>query len=85
VQSVIPGFEAMATSLMKQTIASKGVAEIGELRSLCLEAGVKMIACQMTVDLFGYQHSDFIPEIAEYCGAATFLPMAQTADVSLFM
>ncbi len=52
---------------------------------MALEAGVKMIGCQMTVDLFGFTHDDFIPEVQEYCGAATFLPMAQEADVSLFI
>lgn len=84
-QSVIPGFEAFATTMMKKTIKNKGVAEIGELRSLCLEAGVNLIGCQMTVDLFGYKHSDFIPDVKDYVGAATFLPMAKDADVSLFI
>ena len=85
VQASVPGFESLATTLMKQTISNNGVAEIGELRGLCLEAGVNMIGCQMTVDLFGFTHEDFIPEVKEYCGAATFLPMAQEADVSLYM
>ncbi len=85
VQAGIPGFESLATALMKKTISNNGVAEIGELRGLALEAGVNMIGCQMTVDLFGFKHEDFIPEVKEYCGAATFLPMAQEADVSLYM
>jgi peroxiredoxin family protein len=85
VQAGIPGFESFATTLMQQTIKNNGVADISELRSLCLEAGVNMIGCQMTVDLFGFTHDDFIPEIKEYCGAATFLPMAQDADVTLFV
>ena len=85
VQAGIPGFESLATALMKKTISNNGVAEIGELRGLALEAGVNMIGCQMTVDLFGFTHGDFIPEVKEYCGAATFLPMAQEADVSLYM
>ena len=85
VQASVPGFESLATMLMKKTISNNGVAEIGELRGLCLEAGVNMIGCQMTVDLFGFSHDDFIPEVKEYCGAATFLPMAQEADVSLYM
>jgi len=85
VQGVVPGFESLATVLMKQTIKNKGVAGIAELRQLCIEAGVNLIGCQMTVDLFGFTHSDFIPEVKEYCGAATFLPMARDADVSLFI
>jgi peroxiredoxin family protein len=85
VQSLIPAYEAFATKMMKNTIRNKGVAEIGELRSLCIEAGVNMIGCQMTVDLFGYKRSQFIPEVKEYVGAASFLPMARDADVSLFV
>ncbi len=85
VQAVIPGFENLATALMKQTIKNTGVADIADLRAMSIEAGVKLIGCQMTVDLFGFTHDDFIPEIKEYCGAATFLPMAQDADVSLFI
>ena len=84
VQAGIPGFETMATALMKQTIANNGVASIEELRGLSQEADVKFIACQMTVELFGFHHDDFISGV-DYAGAATFLPVAQKADVSLFM
>lgn len=85
VQAAIPGFEGFCTTLMKQTIKSKGVAGVQELRDLAVEGGVNLIGCQMTVDLFGFAHDDFIPEVKEYCGAATFLPMARDADVSLFI
>ena len=85
VQAVVPGFETMATTLMKQTIHNKGVASVAELRAACIEGGVNLIGCQMTVDLFGFKHEDFIPEVKEYVGAATFLPMARDADVSLFI
>jgi peroxiredoxin family protein len=83
-QAGIPGFESVATLLMKQTIKNNGVASIEELRSLSQEADVKFIGCQMTVDLFGFTHADFIDGV-EYAGAATFLPQAQKADVSLYM
>lgn len=85
VQGIVPGFETLATALMKRTIRNKGVAPIEELRSACIEGGVNLIGCQMTVDLFGFTHDDFIPEVKEYCGAATFLPLARDADVSLFI
>ncbi len=85
VQSIVPGFERLASTLMKQTVRNKGVASIPELRELAIEAGVNLIGCQMTVDLFGFSRDDFIPEVKEYVGAATFLPMARDADVSLFI
>ena len=81
----IPGFENVATALMKKTIKNCGVATVTELRELCLEAGVKFVACQMTVELFGFTHDDFIPEVKDYVGAASFLPVAQVADVTLFI
>lgn len=85
VQAVVPGFESMATVLMKQTIRNKGVATVEELRAMAIDAGVHLIGCQMTVDLFGFTREDFIPEVKEYVGAASFLPMARDADVSLFI
>jgi peroxiredoxin family protein len=84
-QAIVPGFEAFATTMMKQTIRNKGVAPVAELREACVEADVQLIGCQMTVDLFGYSHDDFIPQVKEYVGAASFLPMAKDADVTLFI
>ena len=82
--SVLPGMEAMATMMMKDKMKKKGVASLEELRSLCLEADVKFIACQMTVDLFEFQTSEFIDGI-EYGGAATFMKFAGETDVCLFI
>jgi len=81
----IPGFERFATGMMKKTMQNKGVASIEVLREACIEGGVNMVACQMTVDVFGYERTDFIPEVADWIGAASFLPIAQKSDVSLFI
>lgn len=85
VMALMPGFENMASSMMKKTMGQKGIASIEELRSLCIEADVKMVACQMTVDLFDYGKDEFIPEISEWVGAASFLPTALEAKVNLFV
>ena len=82
--SAIPGMQAMATSMMKQKIKKHGVASLEDLRKLALEADVKMIACQMTIDLFEFKKSEFIDGI-DYGGAATFLEYAGGADVTLFI
>ena len=80
----LPGMEAMATMMMKNKMKAKGVASLEELRSLCLEADVKFIACQMTVDLFEFEPSDFIDGI-EFGGATTFLDFAGSADIQLYI
>jgi peroxiredoxin family protein len=82
--SSMPGMQAMATKMMKQKIKKKGVASLEELRDLCHEAGVKFIACQMTVDLFEFKKSEFIENI-EFGGAATFLEFAGDTDICLFI
>jgi peroxiredoxin family protein len=83
--ALMPGFQSMASAMMRKTLDRKGVASIDELRELCIEAEVKLVACQMTVDLFDYGKSEFIPEITDWVGAASFLPIAQKSDVSLFV
>jgi peroxiredoxin family protein len=80
----LPGMESMATMMMKDMIKKKGVASLEDLRSLCLEADVKFVACQMTVDLFEFDKSEFIDGV-EFGGAATFLEFAGEANVSLFV
>ena len=82
--TAIPGMQAMMTGMMKNTIKSKGVASVAELRNLCLEADVKMIGCQMTIDLFDIKHEDLIDEI-DLCGAATYFEHAGESDVNLFI
>lgn len=85
VKSTLPGFEKMATSLMKKTFETKGVASIDELRDASLEAGAQLYACQMTVDAFGFQKDDFIEETAGWIGAASYLPQASKSDITLFI
>ena len=80
----LPGMQSMMTTMMKQKMKSKGVASIEELRNLCIEAEVKMIACQMTVDLFDFSTSEFIDGI-DYGGAATFFEFAGQSDINLFI
>lgn len=81
---MLPGMESIATMMMKNKLKQKGVASLEELRDLCLEADVKFIACQMTVDLFDFDKSDFI-EAAEFGGAATFMGFAGDSDICLFI
>ena len=80
----VPGFDTVATSLMKETFKKKGVATIEELRGICIDSGVKMIGCQMTMDVFGFKQDDFIDGV-EVGGAATFLEFAADSDIQLFI
>jgi len=82
--TAIPGMQSIMSMMMKQKMKSKGVASVEDLRSMCLEADVKMVACQMTVDLFDMNSSEFIDGI-DYAGATTFFEFAGESDVNLFV
>ena len=84
VLQALPGMQSMMTMMMKQKMKSKGVASLEELRELCVEAEVRLVACQMTVDLFEFNTSDFIDGI-EYGGAATFFEFAGDSDICLYI
>jgi peroxiredoxin family protein len=82
--AMIPGVDAAASRMMKNLTKKKGVASIEELREAAVDSGVRMIACQMTLDLFEYSLDDMI-EGPELGGAATYMETATNADINLFI
>ena len=82
--SVLPGMRAAATWMMKGMFARHSVPSIAELRQSCLDMGVKLIACQMTMDVMGIRREELIDGI-EVVGAASYLAQASQAHVTLFI
>jgi len=82
--AALPGMETMATAMMKQMFNKHGVASIGQLLDLAKEAGVKLIACQMTMDVMGVKQSDIIDGV-EFGGAASWLDVAADSQINLFI
>jgi peroxiredoxin family protein len=82
--AAVPGVDAMASKMMKNLIRKKGVASIEELRDLAVEAEVRLIGCQMTMDLFEYRAEDMIDGI-EVGGAATYIEAATRSHINLFI
>ncbi len=80
----LPGMGPMATKMMKTKFRDKNVAGIGELLEAARDLDVRLIACQMTLDVFGYAQDDFIDGV-EFAGAAAYLAEARQAHVTLFV
>ncbi len=81
---MLPGMDAVCTKMMKSMIKKKGVASIEELREAAVLSDVRMIACQMTMDLFEYSTDDMI-EGPEVGGAATYIEVATQSDINLYI
>ncbi len=82
--AMLPGVDAGASMMMKNMIKKKGVASIEELREAAIESEVKLIACQMTMDLFEFKTEDLIDNIS-LGGAATYMEKALKSDINLFI
>ena len=82
--SAIPGVDRMATTMMKNLIKKKGVASIEDLREASIESEIKIIGCQMTLDLFELDRKDMIEEM-EIGGAATWMEEASKSDINLYI
>ena len=80
----LPGMTAMATMMMKSWMGKVKVPGVPELLEMCVESGVRIIACQMTMDVMGIKKEDLIDGI-EFGGAATFLGYAAESSVNMFM
>ena len=80
----LPGMGPIATRMMKSKFRGKNVTTIRELLNTARELDVRLIACQMTMDVFGFTAKDFI-EGVEFAGAAAFLAEARTAHLTLFI
>jgi peroxiredoxin family protein len=84
IMGALPGMTAMATWMMKKWMGDQNVPSITDLLEACVEGGVKLIGCQMTMDVMGVPREDLIDEI-EVGGAAMFLEFASKANLTLFI
>ena len=84
IMGALPGMTAMATMMMKKWMGDQNVPSIPELLDLCIEGGVKLIGCQMTMDVMGIKREELIDGI-EVGGAATFLEWASQCNLTLFI
>ena len=81
---MLPGMTAMATMMMKSWMAKEKVPSIPALLEMCQEAGVKIMACQMSMDVMGIKKEDLIDGV-ECVGAGTYLGYASEAAITLFV
>lgn len=81
---VLPGMTAVATGMMNSWMGKANVASIPKLLDSCQKMGIRLIGCQMTMDVMGIKREDLIDGI-ELGGAATFLDYAADANISMFI
>jgi len=79
---MLPGMTAMATGMMNNWMGKANVAKVSELLDMAVMSGVRLIGCQMTMDVMGIERDELIDDI-EIGGAATFIEFIGEDAVAL--
>jgi len=83
--AALPGMDAVTTRMMRRRIEENGTATVEQLIETCLETGVDLQACQMTMELMDYDEDDLHEGVTTGVGAATALGEMADADVQLLV
>lgn len=75
----------MGPWMMGKLAKQYGVAKPGELLEMAMAMGVKILPCQMSMDMFGLKREDLIDGIDEPVGAASVLAMIADGTPALFI
>jgi peroxiredoxin family protein/TusA-related sulfurtransferase len=78
----IPGMTAIGTMMMKQMFNKADVPSIEEMLDEARNLGIKLLPCQMTMDVMGIKKEDLIDGVEEPVGAAAFLADAIDSDIN---
>jgi len=74
----------MGTAMIKGIMRKKNVLSLPELIEAAKRAGVRLVACSMTMDLMGIKREELIDGVEEG-GVAMYLDRAGSANVNLFI
>jgi peroxiredoxin family protein len=78
-------FGGMGRWMFKKMMKDKGVTLLPELRQTAIDLGVRLLACQMSMDVMEIPREALIDEVSDVVGAATYVLEAQEADITLFI
>lgn len=75
----------MGRWMFKKMMKQHEVATLPELRQMAIDLGVKLLACQMSMDVMGIRREDLIDEVTDVVGAATYIAEANQSHITLFI
>jgi len=78
---VLPGMSAMATSMMKKTMEKLDIPPVPEYIEMISDAGCKLYACKMTVDMFKLKKEDFCPQVDSIITVGKFYELAAGGEI----
>ena len=77
----LPGFSALATTMMKRQMENIDIPPIPEFVELVADSGAHLYACKATVDMFGLTMDDFVPQVDEIISVGEFYEKAAGGQI----
>ena len=81
VMGVLPGMTAFASNLMTKKMDALEVPPVREYLQMLVDAGAKLYACKMSVDMFGLEKDDFIDGVIDIVTAGEFMDMTENSQI----
>ena len=78
---VLPGMTGFATKLMKDKMTNLQVPPVREYLQMLVDAGAKLYACKMSVDMMDLKKEDFIDGVIDIVTASDFMDLSEGAQV----
>lgn len=78
---ILPGMTAVATKLMKDKMKALDVPPVREYLQMLVDAGAKLYACKMSVDMMGLTKDDFVDGVIDIVTASDFIDMTDGAQI----
>jgi len=78
---ILPGFSAMATSMMKKTMDKIDIPPVPEFVEMIADAGGKFYACKATVDMFKLKKEDFCEQVDSIINVGKFYEIAAGGEI----
>ena len=77
----IPGFSALATSMMKRQMERIDIPPIPEFIELVADSGTHLYACKASVDMFELEMDDFVPQVDDIISVGEFYERAAGGEI----
>ena len=78
-------FGGIGRWMFKQMMKAHNITPLEELRKIAIDLGVKLVPCQMSMEVMEIGREDLIDEVAEPAGVATMLEAASRSATTLFI
>ena len=74
----------MGTQMMRMVMKNKNVSSLEELIQSAMDAGIEIVACQMSLDVMGLKHEELLDGV-KVGGVGYYLSEAEDSNVNLFI